>query len=135
MAEVTRWDPIPNVNPRQLRFIVDQALCLLAADLNDVLEPALRSLGGDEWHRTLAQEIARPGRRVYDLAKLDLTAYVDLLHSQGWAGRRELRAALMRNGDFRSVSRLLMTSSTSATRGRTRSAISTRRPPGAGWAR
>ncbi len=107
MAEVTRWDPIPNVNPRQLRFIIDQALCLLAADLNDVLEPALRSLGGDEWHRTLAQEIARPGRRVYDLAKLDLTAYVDLLHSQGWAGRRELRAALMRNGDFRSVSRLL----------------------------
>ena len=107
MAEATRWDPIPNVNPRQLRFIVDQALCLLAADLNDVLEPTLRSLGGAEWHRTLAQEIARPGRRVYDLAKLDLTAYVDLLHSQGWAGRRDLRAALMRNGDFRSVSRML----------------------------
>lgn len=112
MTEVARWDPITEANPRQLRFIIDQALGLLAADLKEILEPTLRGLGGDDWRRTLAGLVAQPGRR-FDLAELDLTAYVKLLNAragsdgQGSRVRSALRSALMPSGDFRSVTRLL----------------------------
>ena len=62
MSEGARWDPITDItdaNPRQLRFIVDQALCPLAADLKDVLEPILRELGGLMPDRSASRSVLR----------------------------------------------------------------------------
>jgi hypothetical protein len=110
VPQTARWDRISDTGPRQLRFLVDQALGMLAEDLLERLGPTLRELGGEDWPRTLAEQVSMPNRRAHELSTQDVTAYSDLLRSQaqGWEpGRTQLRAALTRGRPYRSVDQLI----------------------------
>jgi hypothetical protein len=103
VLQTTRWDRITDTGPRQLPLLVDQALGMLAEDLLDRLEPALRDLGGEDWPQTLAELVTMPNRRAQELSPQDGTAYADLLRSQaqGWEpSRTQLRQVLMRGRPY-----------------------------------
>jgi hypothetical protein len=110
VPQTARWDRISDTGPRQLRFLIDQALGMLAEDLLERLEPTLRELGGEDWPRTLAEQIAMPNRRARELSSRDLTAYADLLRSQaqGWEpSRTRLRGALTLGRPYRIVDQVI----------------------------
>lgn len=88
------WVRITDTSSVNLRFLIDQGLMLITAELHELFSPVLIALGGDDWTIELRPVVSRDRHGSEgSLARLDIGSYARMLRVD-WHGRTRLREKL-----------------------------------------